>query len=94
MSSEKPHIAGPKSLKLVMEPGIYFWCACGRSKNQPYCDGTHKGTAFSPIRTVIEEKQLVKWCLCKHTKTPPFCDNTHRELPTYPGKKESDTPEK
>ena len=80
---EKPIIAGLRSIKLETGPGIYFWCACGRSKRQPFCDGSHKGTSFEPLKVVIEEKKLVKWCSCKYTKTPPFCDHTHRELPGY-----------
>lgn len=75
--------AGFRSLKMETEPGTYAWCACGRSKNQPFCDGSHQGTAFRPVSVTINEKRLVKWCLCKQTKTPPFCDNSHRELPGY-----------
>lgn len=83
---EKPVIAGPKSIKLDTAPGTYFWCACGRSANQPFCDGSHRTTEFNPLKVVIKEQALVKWCACKYTKTPPFCDHTHRELPGYPGK--------
>lgn len=81
--NSKPHIAGLRSIKLETEPGTYFWCTCGKSSNQPFCDGSHTGTNFQPMRVVIEEKKLVKWCSCKYTKTPPFCDNSHRELPGY-----------
>jgi len=80
---EKPTIAGLRSIKLETEPGTYFWCACGRSKKQPFCDGSHRVTLFHPLPVKIEEKKLVKWCTCKHTKTPPFCDHSHRELPGY-----------
>ncbi len=80
---EKPTIAGLRSIKLVTEPGTYNWCACGRSKNQPFCDGSHRVTTFLPLEVKIDEKKLVKWCACKQTKTPPFCDDTHRELPGY-----------
>lgn len=83
---EKPVIAGPKSIKLDMTPGTYFWCSCGRSANQPFCDGSHRTTSFVPLRVEIKEPALVKWCACKYTTTPPFCDHTHRELPGYPGK--------
>jgi CDGSH-type Zn-finger protein len=82
-SNEKPTIAGLRSIKLETEPGMYFWCACGKSKNQPFCDSSHRGTSFQPLIVKIDEKQLVKWCSCKHTKTPPFCDHSHRELPGY-----------
>lgn len=80
---EKPEIAGLRSIKMEMEPGVYFWCACGRSATQPFCDGSHHGTAFQPLVVKIDEKKPVKWCTCKQTKTPPFCDHTHRELPGY-----------
>ena len=49
------------------EPGVYWWCACGRSKTQPFCDGSHKGTEFSPVKTEIKEKKTVAWCACKHS---------------------------
>jgi len=64
MDSNKPVVVQKRSLKMVMEPGIYFWCACGRSANQPFCDGSHRGTSFKPQKVVVEEKQLVKWCAC------------------------------
>jgi CDGSH iron-sulfur domain-containing protein 3 len=81
--NEKPVIAGLRSIKIMTEPGTYFWCACGRSNNQPFCDGSHKVTSFRPMVVEIKERSLVKWCSCKHTKTPPFCDHSHRELPGY-----------
>ncbi|HBS86588.1 MAG: hypothetical protein A2W91_20425 [Bacteroidetes bacterium GWF2_38_335] len=77
---EKPIIVQKHSIKLEMEPGTYFWCACGKSDNQPFCDGSHRGTSFSPVKTEIKEKRMVSWCACKHTKTKPFCDHTHRDL--------------
>ncbi len=63
-----------------MEKGTFFWCACGRSQNQPFCDGSHKGTAFGPVKVVIDEPKRVSWCMCRHSKKGPFCDNAHREL--------------
>jgi CDGSH-type Zn-finger protein len=63
-----------------MEPGTYWWCACGRSKNQPFCDGSHKGTGIGPIKTELPEAKQVAWCACKHSQTKPFCDGTHRTL--------------
>lgn len=73
-------IQGVKSLKIEMKAGKYFWCACGRTSNSPFCDGSHHHTGIRPLRVVLEEDGLVKWCTCKQTKTPPFCDHTHREL--------------
>ena len=76
----EPFIAQKKSYKIEMEPGAYAWCACGLSKGQPFCDGSHKGTEFSPLVVKVEEKKLVSWCGCEHAKTKPFCDHTHRQL--------------
>ncbi|HMU85530.1 MAG TPA: CDGSH iron-sulfur domain-containing protein [Leptospiraceae bacterium] len=57
-----------------------FWCACGLSQNQPYCDGSHKRekTGMSPVKVEFSEDKKVAWCRCKQTKTPPFCDGSHR----------------
>lgn len=77
---EDPVIVQKHSFKIVMEPGTYLWCACGRSKNQPFCDKSHVGTPFRPVKVVFEKRTFVKWCMCKHSKEGPFCDNTHREL--------------
>jgi CDGSH iron-sulfur domain-containing protein 3 len=60
--------------------GVYFWCACGMSAKQPYCDGTHKTTDFKPMRIEIKEDKKVAWCACKHSAGKPFCDGTHRNL--------------
>jgi len=64
-----------------VEPGTYWWCACGRSKSQPFCDGSHEGTGFEPKQVEIKEAKMVAWCACKHSKTMPFCDGTHSKLP-------------
>jgi CDGSH-type Zn-finger protein len=63
-----------------VEPAEYWWCACGRAKTQPFCDGSHKGTGLSPKRVQITEFKSVAWCACKHSKNPPFCDGTHSTL--------------
>lgn len=58
----------------------YFWCACGLSKKQPFCDGSHKGSSFTPLKWTAEETGRKFFCACKHTKTPPFCDGSHKAL--------------
>ena len=60
-----------------MEPGTYWWCSCGFSATQPFCDGAHKGKGFAPVKVEIAEKRKVAWCMCKRTSNPPFCDGSH-----------------
>jgi CDGSH-type Zn-finger protein len=61
-------------------PGKYFWCACGRSRNQPFCDGSHAGTGISPEPFELEKEKRVALCQCKRTGKPPMCDGTHSSL--------------
>ncbi len=65
---------------LELDPGTYFWCACGRSQSQPFCDGSHKGTGFTPVQFAVGEKKKLWLCGCKRTGTPPYCDGTHKSL--------------
>ncbi|MFQ5550420.1 MAG: CDGSH iron-sulfur domain-containing protein [Gemmatimonadales bacterium] len=76
----EPAIAARLPAVIEEEPGTYYWCACGRSKNQPYCDGSHQGTEFTPKEYVVEEKKKFALCQCKRTANAPFCDGTHKEL--------------
>ena len=75
-----PHICQKSPLVEEVEPGTYYWCSCGLSAKQPFCDGSHKGSAFVPLKVEIAEKKKVAWCLCKHTANPPFCDGAHAKL--------------
>lgn len=69
---------GPYVVKL--EPGDHYWCACGRSARQPFCDGLHKGTEFSPKRITVTEAATFSLCGCKHSARKPRCDGTHRRV--------------
>jgi len=77
----EPTIAERKPAVLDLEPGIYWWCACGKSKEQPFCDGSHKGTEFSPIAFEVDEPTRVALCQCKHSGKGHLCDGTHKNLP-------------
>jgi CDGSH-type Zn-finger protein len=58
----------------------YWWCACGRSRNQPFCDGSHKGSGFNPVRFESGEDKTVYFCGCKASAGQPLCDGTHKRL--------------
>jgi CDGSH-type Zn-finger protein len=76
-----PQIAQKAPFKVEVEAGkTYFWCACGRSRKQPFCDGSHKDTGFSPAKFVAPETKAVFFCGCKHSKKAPLCDGTHSKL--------------
>jgi CDGSH iron-sulfur domain-containing protein 3 len=73
-----PIVAQKTPMQMQLEPGEYWWCACGRSQSQPFCDGSHDGTGISPVRMEITERSSVYLCGCKYTATPPFCDGAHQ----------------
>ena len=75
-----PEIAEKRPAVVELEPGTYWWCRCGRSRDQPFWDGSHRGTEFSPLEFVVEESCRVALCQCKHTEGAPFCDGTHKTL--------------
>ncbi|WP_312425555.1 CDGSH iron-sulfur domain-containing protein [Lacrimispora sp.] len=64
----------------VEEGKTYYWCACGRSESQPFCDGSLKGTDITPLAFTAEKTETIYLCGCKKTKNPPFCDGTHQSL--------------
>jgi len=75
-----PEIAAKRPAVVELEPGKYFWCACGRSQNQPFCDGSHAGTGISPVPFELEEVKRVALCQCKRTGNSPMCDGSHSSL--------------
>ena len=80
--SEIPEIGGRAPIAIEVEAGkTYWWCACGRSKTQPFCDGSHKVTAFRPIEYKADKSEQVWFCACKRTSKKPTCDGTHKTLP-------------
>ena len=79
--TETPIIAQKAPYPIEVEAGkSYFWCACGRSANQPFCDGSHKGTGLAPMKFTAEESKRVFLCGCKSSARAPFCDGTHKSL--------------
>ena len=77
-----PIIANHKGFYYEVKAGKrYFWCSCGRSKTQPFCDSSHLGSKFLPIAFKAERDEEVIFCGCKHTGTQPFCDGAHSNLP-------------
>ena len=76
-----PNIVQKEPIAVTVEAGKhYWWCACGLSKNQPFCDGSHKVTTFTPVQWTARKSGQKYFCACKHTKNRPFCDGTHQTL--------------
>lgn len=76
----EPRIFDRHPVVLDLEPGTYYWCACGNSTTQPFCNGAHKGTDFQPLKFEVEELGRKALCLCKHTGKAPYCDGTHNKV--------------
>ncbi|THD76394.1 CDGSH iron-sulfur domain-containing protein [Thalassobius vesicularis] len=79
--SDAPIIAQKSPLPVEVEEGkSYFWCSCGKSSKQPFCDGSHKGSEFAPIKYTAEASKKVLFCGCKHSAKQPLCDGAHKGL--------------
>ena len=77
----EPVIAQKAPYPVDVEAGkAYFWCSCGQSKNQPFCDGSHAGTEFAPTPYTAKASGTLYFCGCKKTGKGPFCDGTHNGL--------------
>jgi len=77
----EPKIAARVPAVLDLEAGTYYWCSCGLSQNQPFCDGSHATTEFTPKELELPASRRVALCTCKHSSKAPFCDGTHSKLP-------------
>lgn len=76
-----PKIAQTAPYPVNVEAGkSYFWCSCGQSSNQPFCDGSHKDSAFTPVKYTAEADKRVFFCGCKVTSNAPLCDGSHNKL--------------
>ena len=76
-----PDIPQKTPLPVDVEEGRkYFWCSCGKSDRQPFCDGSHQGTQFLPLTYVAETTRTLYFCACKHTRGAPLCDGSHNSL--------------
>jgi CDGSH-type Zn-finger protein len=77
----EPVIAQKGPYPVEVEAGkSYFWCSCGKSASQPFCDGSHKGGEFTPLQFIAEDTETVYLCGCKHSASKPFCDGSHSKL--------------
>ena len=78
---QKPVIAQRAPTAVDVEAGkTYFWCTCGKSEIQPFCDGAHKDTGFAPVAYEAAKDEKVFFCGCKHTQSAPMCDGSHKTL--------------
>ncbi len=79
--TDTPEIAQKAPFPVEVEEGkTYFWCACGKSAKQPFCDGSHKGSDFAPVKYTAEASKKVFFCGCKNSAKRPLCDGTHSKL--------------
>ena len=78
----KPTIASNQPARIALEQGKkYFFCMCGKSRKQPFCDGSHQGSEFTPMAFSCDESKDYFLCQCKHSANKPYCDGTHKRFP-------------
>ena len=78
---DKPVIAQKSPVPVDLKKGeAYYWCTCGKSSTQPFCNGSHQGSPFTPMAFTVEKDETAYLCACKQTKNPPYCDGTHKNL--------------
>jgi CDGSH iron-sulfur domain-containing protein 3 len=79
--SDEAKVAQKGPYQIALDAGKpYFWCTCGRSAKQPFCDGNHKGTSFQPQRFTVDSAGTYNLCGCKSSDDKPFCDGAHNML--------------
>ena len=77
----EPVIAQKSPYAVEVEAGeSYWWCACGKSKSQPFCDGSHQGSGFNPVEYPADKSATVYFCGCKHSGNGVLCDGSHQKL--------------
>jgi len=77
---QEPKCPKTSPYALELDAGTYWWCACGRSENQPFCDGSHQGTGLEPVELELTEAEKVWLCGCKRSGDKPRCDGAHKQL--------------
>ncbi|MES0489030.1 MAG: CDGSH iron-sulfur domain-containing protein [Leptospirales bacterium] len=77
---QKPKVAMKKPYTEKLAAGTYYWCQCGLSLKQPFCDGHHDRTSFSPKKFEVKTDKYMSLCQCKQTNYPPDCDGSHRKI--------------
>jgi CDGSH-type Zn-finger protein len=70
----RPFTTRAEPITLTVPAGAYWWCACGKSERQPFCDGSHRGGPVGPLIVLVDRPREIAWCGCKRTSTPPACD--------------------
>ncbi len=80
----QPKVAAKSPIQVDLEKGEHHWCACGGTQSQPFCDGSHRGTEFTPLAFTVEEDQQAHLCMCRHTQHPPYCDGSHARVGETP----------
>ncbi|HSH09195.1 MAG TPA: CDGSH iron-sulfur domain-containing protein [Oceanipulchritudo sp.] len=77
-----PIVANNKPVPVELEEGkTYFYCTCGQSAGQPFCDGSHKGSGMAPKAFKAEKTGTAYLCQCKDSQNAPFCDGSHKAIP-------------
>ena len=80
MSDDKPVVASKQPTVSKLQSGEYWWCSCGKSAKQPFCDGSHKGSKFAPQKVELTEEKNIALCNCKQSENGAFCDGAHSKL--------------